>query len=108
MQEGFKQYVERPATLCIPVPAAFSLGNGAQIYRADFFDMPTDFWLNMYLAGSVWHPHIPAGIRHPRATGAAQRPAIAAHRERVPGRFERDRRLPHQGHHRIRQSAAGK
>ena len=28
--------------------ATFSLGNGAQIYRADFFDVPTDFWLNMY------------------------------------------------------------
>ena len=49
LQERFKQYVERPATLCIPLLlATFSLGNGAQIYRADFFDVPTDFWLNMY------------------------------------------------------------
>ena len=48
-RNGSKQYVERPATLCIPLLlATFSLGNGAQIYRADFFDVPTDFWLNMY------------------------------------------------------------
>jgi hypothetical protein len=49
MQKSFKQWVERPATLCIPLLlATFSLGNGARIYRADFFQVPTDFWLNMY------------------------------------------------------------
>lgn len=49
MQKSFKQYIERPATLCIPLLlATFSLGNGAKIYRADFFQVPTDFWLNMY------------------------------------------------------------
>jgi hypothetical protein len=49
MQRSFKLYVERPATLCIPLLlATFSLGNGARIYRADFFQVPTDFWLNMY------------------------------------------------------------
>jgi hypothetical protein len=49
MQRTFKQLVERPATLCIPLLlAAFSIGNGARIYRADFFEVPTDFWLNMY------------------------------------------------------------
>ena len=49
MQTAFKQYVERPATLCIPLLlATFSLGNGARVYRPDFFDVPTDFWLNMY------------------------------------------------------------
>ena len=49
MQRSFKQYIERPATLCIPLLlATFSLGNGAKIYRADFFQVPTDFWLNMY------------------------------------------------------------
>jgi hypothetical protein len=49
MQTSFKQYVERPATLCIPLLlATFSLGNGAKIYRSDFFMVPTDFWLNMY------------------------------------------------------------
>ena len=47
--QSFKQYVERPATLCIPLLlATFSLGNGAQIYRADFFTVPTDFWLSLY------------------------------------------------------------
>ena len=49
MQEAFKQYVERPATLCIPLLlATFSVGNGAAIYRPDFFDVPTDFWLSTY------------------------------------------------------------
>lgn len=49
MQKTFKQYVERPATLCIPLLlATFSLGNGAKIYGADFFEVPTDFWLTTY------------------------------------------------------------
>jgi hypothetical protein len=49
LRRSFKQYVELPATLCIPLLlVAFTLGNGAQIYRADFFDVPTDFWLNVY------------------------------------------------------------
>jgi hypothetical protein len=49
MQATFKQYVERPATICIPLLlATFSLGNGARIYRADFFEVPTDFWLTVY------------------------------------------------------------
>ncbi|MDT5075646.1 MAG: hypothetical protein QOJ80_283 [Mycobacterium sp.] len=49
MQTTFKQYVERPATLCIPLLlATFSLGNGAAIYQADFFQLPTDFWLSAY------------------------------------------------------------
>jgi hypothetical protein len=49
MQAAFKQYVERPATLCIPLLlATFSLGNGAKVYRSDFFTVPTDFWLSAY------------------------------------------------------------
>jgi hypothetical protein len=49
MQVKFKQFVERPATLCIPLAlATFSVGNGTTIYRPDFFEVPTDFWLNMY------------------------------------------------------------
>jgi hypothetical protein len=49
MQRTFKQYIERPATICIPILlAAFSLGNGATVYRADFFEVPTDFWLSFY------------------------------------------------------------
>jgi hypothetical protein len=49
LQASFKQYVERPATLCIPLLlATFSLGNGAAVYRADFFDTPTDTWLSVY------------------------------------------------------------
>lgn len=49
MQRTFKAYVERPATLCIPLLlATFSIGNGAKIYKPDFFDVPTDFWLSVY------------------------------------------------------------
>jgi hypothetical protein len=49
MQRSFKQWVERPATLCIPLLlATFTLGNGARIYKPDFFEVPTDFWLNTY------------------------------------------------------------
>jgi hypothetical protein len=49
MQTTFKQYVERPATLCIPLLlVTFSLGNGAAIYKPDFFQVPTDFWLTIY------------------------------------------------------------
>jgi hypothetical protein len=49
MQKTFKQYVELPATLCIPLLlATFTLGNGAHVYAADFFEVPTDFWLGTY------------------------------------------------------------
>jgi hypothetical protein len=49
MQRSFTQYVERPATLCIPLLlATFSVGNGARVYRPDFFQVPTDFWLSAY------------------------------------------------------------
>ena len=49
MQQTFKQYVERPATLCIPLLlVTFSLGNGAAIYEPDFFRVPTDLWLATY------------------------------------------------------------
>lgn len=49
LRRSFKQYVERPATLCIPVLlATFWIGNGAAVYRPDFFQVPTDFWLSVY------------------------------------------------------------
>lgn len=48
-QRAFKVHVETPATLCIPLLlAAFSFGNGAAMYHPDFFQVPTDFWLNTY------------------------------------------------------------
>jgi hypothetical protein len=59
MQIKFKRYVEYPATLCIPLLlATFSFGNGARIYRPDFFQVPTDFWLKMYwllLCGTLFY-----------------------------------------------------
>ena len=49
MQRSFKNYIERPATLCIPLLlVTFSLGNGARIYAPDFFTVQTDFWLAVY------------------------------------------------------------
>lgn len=49
MQQRFRRHIELPATLCIPLLlAAFWMGNGAEIYRPDFFDVPTDLWLNLY------------------------------------------------------------
>ena len=49
MQASFRQYVQRPATLCIPLLlATLSLGNGAAVYRPDFFQVPTDLWLSAY------------------------------------------------------------
>lgn len=49
MQKTFKQYIERPATLCIPLLlVTFTLGNGGRVYAADFFQVPTDFWLTAY------------------------------------------------------------
>ena len=49
LQTSFKQYVERPATLCIPLLlATFTLSRGSKTYARDFFALPTDFWLSAY------------------------------------------------------------
>jgi hypothetical protein len=49
LQASFKQYVERPATLCIPLLlATFSLSGGSKTYARDFFALHTDFWLSVY------------------------------------------------------------
>jgi hypothetical protein len=49
LQASFKQYVERPATLCIPLLlATFTLSYGSKTYVRDFFELPTDFWLTVY------------------------------------------------------------
>jgi hypothetical protein len=49
LQASFKQYVERPATLCIPVLlATFTLSGGSKTYVRDFFALHTDFWLSVY------------------------------------------------------------
>jgi hypothetical protein len=48
-QASFKQYVERPATLCIPLLlATFSVSAGSKVYVRDFFALRTDFWLSVY------------------------------------------------------------
>jgi hypothetical protein len=49
MQASFKQFVERPATLCIPLLlATFTLSRGSKTYSHDFFELRTDFWLSVY------------------------------------------------------------
>jgi hypothetical protein len=49
LQRSFKQWVERPATLCIPLLlATFTLSHGSKTYARDFFALPTDFWLSVY------------------------------------------------------------
>jgi hypothetical protein len=49
LQASFKQWVERPATLCIPLLlATFTLSYGSKTYVSDFFALRTDFWLTMY------------------------------------------------------------
>ena len=49
LQASFKQYVERPATLCIPLLlATFTLSHGSKAYARDFFALRTDFWLSVY------------------------------------------------------------
>lgn len=49
MQASFKQFVERPATLCIPLLlATFSLSRGSRTYARDFFELRTDCWLTIY------------------------------------------------------------
>jgi len=49
LQASFKQYVERPATLCIPLLlATFTLSSGSKTYALDFFALRTDFWLSVY------------------------------------------------------------
>ena len=49
LQASFKQYVERPATLCIPLLlTTFTLSYGSKTYARDFFALPTDFWLTVY------------------------------------------------------------
>jgi hypothetical protein len=49
LQASFRQWVERPATLCIPLLlATFTLSRGSKIYASDFFALRTDFWLTVY------------------------------------------------------------
>jgi hypothetical protein len=49
IQRSFTQWVERPATLCIPLLlATFTLSRGSKTYARDFFALPTDFWLSVY------------------------------------------------------------
>src|SRR5689334_7916019 len=49
MQRAFKQYVEYPATLCIPLLlATFAMSSAHDVYARDFFASPTDGWLAAY------------------------------------------------------------
>lgn len=49
MQKMFTQYVERPATVCIPVLLAlFTMSNASREFSRDLFTLPTDGWLTAY------------------------------------------------------------
>jgi hypothetical protein len=49
LQEIGTQWIERPATVCIPLMlAAWALGNGSKIYRSNFYEVPGDAWLKIY------------------------------------------------------------
>jgi hypothetical protein len=49
MQKMFTQYIERPATLCIPVLLAlFTMSNASREFSRDLFTLPTDGWLTAY------------------------------------------------------------
>jgi hypothetical protein len=43
------QWVERPATVCIPLMfAAWASGNGSKVYRSNFYEVPGDAWSKIY------------------------------------------------------------
>ena len=74
LQRSFKQWVERPATLCIPLLlATFTLSRGSKTYARDFFALPTDFWLTVYWVLLMRNPGLPADLRLARTAGAAAR-----------------------------------
>ena len=109
MQMTFKQYVERPATLCIPLLlVTFSIGNGARVYRSDFFEVPTDFWLALYwllLCGMLIYL---LGYGARALLILRKDPRSRKHRQRLPRRIgQRHPRLHRADHHRLRAAAAG-
>jgi hypothetical protein len=49
LQAIWTHWVERPATMCIPLMfAAYAMGNGAAVYRSNFYEVPADVWLKIY------------------------------------------------------------
>ena len=108
MQKSFKQYVERPATLCIPLLlVTFSVGNGARIYTAGLLHGADRLLAEPLLAAALRHADLPAGLRHPGPARPAQGPAVATDRQLLSGRVG----LRHPGlrrahHHRLRAATA--
>ena len=88
MQKSFKQYVERPATLCIPLLlVTFSVGNGAQDLQAGLLHGSNRLLAEPVLAAALRHPDLSAGVRHPGHSRAAQGPAVTDDRQLLPGRL---------------------
>ena len=86
MQKSFKQYVERPATLCIPLLlVTFSVGNGARDLCARLLHCSDRLLAEPLLAAALRHPDLSAGLRHPGDPGAAERPAVPTHRQLLSG-----------------------
>src|ERR1700754_978075 len=49
LQEIATQWIERPATVCIPLMlAGWAFGNGSKVYRSNFYEVPGDAWLKIY------------------------------------------------------------
>ena len=107
LQRSFKQYVEYPATLCIPLLlVTFSLGNGAKIFKPDFFEVPTDFWLAIYwllLCGTLiyllGYAHVAAVLRRDRRSAGRHIFLVAS----AGGRG----RVPRPACHRLHPAASG-
>jgi len=88
------QWVERPATVCIPLMfAAWASGNGSKVYRSDFYEVPGDAWLKIYWFLFCAMLIYLLSVDPIRAARPAASSTAPAHRDRVPGA----RRCRHRG-----------
>ena len=88
LQASFKQYVERPATLCIPLLlATFYVELWQQDLCARFLCATHRLLAERVLGIAHWNPGLPAGVRLARAAGAAQGPTVEEHRQPLSGRL---------------------
>jgi len=98
----------QPITRCASAIACdVSVGNGARIYKPDFFEVPTDFWLALYwtmLCGMLIYL-LSYGAR--ALLILRQDPRVAEDRQHLPRRIgQRHPRLRRADHHRLGAIAA--
>ena len=90
MQASFKQYVERPATLCIPLLlATFSFGNGADDLPIRLLRGAHRLLAERVLAAAVRHADLPAGLRCAGVADPAKGSAVSTDRQRLSRRVGR-------------------